>query len=372
VSEQETEFARVIRGYDPDEVDRFVQKLRRELLVAKTSLDDQAARITELEANLEAHAQELEQLGRPTFAGLGSKLESTLRIAEEQSARLVAQAETDAHNIRLAATREAEALVAEATEKLRSAADEAQTLVTDGAERGRVAYETALSEATRDADAVRSAAENEATVIRGEGATEIAQVRATARHEVEALKAKAEREAAELRLVLVSNPPEGVEVNDEILRILQLDVTVATNIDEMESEILARHQEAVAQTDKYLEAAQAQITQAESLLLEAEIRSKRLVSSTEEEVAQRQAEATERINALVTDATTRATDTLAEAENRAARLISEADAHVASLRVEREAIGQAFDGLRSLLAQASDVWTKTEAIADITSTSTTN
>jgi DivIVA domain-containing protein len=370
VPEQETDFARVIRGYDPEEVDRFVQKLRRELLVAKTSLDEHVARISELESELEAKSRDLEELGRPTFAGLGSKLESTLRIAEEQSARLVSQAETDAHNIRLAATREAETLVAEATEKLRRASEEAEALVADGVQRGRSAYESALAEATRDADAARYAAEIEATSIRGDSATEIAQARAAARHEVESLKAKAEREASELRLVLVSNPPEGIDINEEILRILQLDVTVATNIDQMEAEILARHQEAVAQTDKYLEAAQEQIARAESLLAEAEVRSKRLISTTDAQVAERQAEATERIDALVSEASQRAAQEVAEAEARAARLITEADAHVASLRVEREAIGQAFEGLRSLLAQASDVWTTTEPLSTITPSET--
>ena len=58
----EESFSRVLRGYDPAEVDPLVQKLRRELLSAKTLHDDavaqlkeREARIAELELDLDNH-----------------------------------------------------------------------------------------------------------------------------------------------------------------------------------------------------------------------------------------------------------------------------------------------------------------------------
>ena len=49
---------------------------------------------------------ELDETGSPTYAGLGTKLENTLRVAEEQSTRLISQADIDAEKLRTTTTAE--------------------------------------------------------------------------------------------------------------------------------------------------------------------------------------------------------------------------------------------------------------------------
>ena len=50
MSDSIDDFPRVLRGYDPGEVNKVVGKLRRELLVAKTTTDEQANRIGPFQA----------------------------------------------------------------------------------------------------------------------------------------------------------------------------------------------------------------------------------------------------------------------------------------------------------------------------------
>ena len=90
---EETEFTQVFRGYDKDEVDKSINGLRRDIINANNQLAEQAKENKRLLARIEELTAELEEVGSPTFSGLGTKLENTLRVAEEQSTRLIAQAD---------------------------------------------------------------------------------------------------------------------------------------------------------------------------------------------------------------------------------------------------------------------------------------
>ena len=93
-------FSLELRGYKRDEVDQAVQQLRRELIKANTDKAETAKEVKRLTATVEDLQAELDETGSPTYAGLGMKLESTLRIAEEQSTRLISQADIDAERLR--------------------------------------------------------------------------------------------------------------------------------------------------------------------------------------------------------------------------------------------------------------------------------
>ena len=92
------DFAQAFRGYDKDEVDKVVQALRRDLIQANTQGVESAKEVKRLTARIDDLNAELEEVGNPTFTGLGAKLENTLRVAEEQSQRVIAEAEVDAHS----------------------------------------------------------------------------------------------------------------------------------------------------------------------------------------------------------------------------------------------------------------------------------
>src|SRR5690606_31200461 len=91
-----SDFGTELRGYKKDEVDRVVQELRRELIQANADRQEAAKEIKRLLAVNEDLQAELDEAGSPTYSGLGTKLESVLRVAEEQSTRLISQADIDA------------------------------------------------------------------------------------------------------------------------------------------------------------------------------------------------------------------------------------------------------------------------------------
>src|SRR6478752_553757 len=126
VAIDESNFTQVFRGYDKDEVDKAVQELRRELIKSNTQAADSTKEIKRLQLRIDELNAEIEEVGSPTYSGLGTKLENTLRVAEEQSTRLIAQADIDAEKLRAgvsaeidkvkkAAAQQAERIIADAT-----------------------------------------------------------------------------------------------------------------------------------------------------------------------------------------------------------------------------------------------------------------
>ena len=90
-------FTTAMRGYNRDEVDSAIQDLRRELIKANTDKAESAKEIKRLSATVDDLQAEIEETGSPTYSGLGSKLENILRVAEEQSTRLISQADIVPH-----------------------------------------------------------------------------------------------------------------------------------------------------------------------------------------------------------------------------------------------------------------------------------
>src|SRR5260370_39762076 len=72
------DFAKVMRGYDQHQVDEYLKQNDVEMRQAR-----EQAQAFQQELN-EAHRQLREQ-ERPTYAGLGSRIEQLLRLAEEQA-----------------------------------------------------------------------------------------------------------------------------------------------------------------------------------------------------------------------------------------------------------------------------------------------
>ena len=96
----DSQFSQVMRGYNREEVDRAIKDLRRELISANSTNTEAQKEIKRLSAQVEELSSELDEVGSPTYSGLGHRLENTLRIAEEQATRLIAQADIDAERLR--------------------------------------------------------------------------------------------------------------------------------------------------------------------------------------------------------------------------------------------------------------------------------
>jgi len=103
-------FDLALRGYDRRQVDEYLDRLEHDLSVAQGDRDAASARIAltekrldELEAELQAARTELTESNHPTYAGLGKRVEQLLSIAEEEAARLRADAMRDTEEERAAA-----------------------------------------------------------------------------------------------------------------------------------------------------------------------------------------------------------------------------------------------------------------------------
>ena len=89
------DFAKVMRGYAPHQVDEHIRQLatgvrrhQEDAVAARRDLND-------------AHRQIQEQ-ERPTYSGLGARIEQLLRLAEEQATELVQAARSEANEIKAA------------------------------------------------------------------------------------------------------------------------------------------------------------------------------------------------------------------------------------------------------------------------------
>jgi cell division septum initiation protein DivIVA len=100
VAADDTGFTTELRGYKKDEVDQTLASLRRDLIKANSDRSDALKEVKRLQALSEDLQAELDEVGSPTYAGLGTKLENTLRVAEEQSTRLIAHDDFDAEKVR--------------------------------------------------------------------------------------------------------------------------------------------------------------------------------------------------------------------------------------------------------------------------------
>jgi cell division septum initiation protein DivIVA len=112
----DTDFGTEMRGYRKEAVDKAIQDLRRELIKANADRAEGAKEIKRLAAVAEDLQAELDETGTPTYSGLGTKLENTLRVAEEQSTRLISQADIDAEKLRNSVKNEIQKLSTDAHE----------------------------------------------------------------------------------------------------------------------------------------------------------------------------------------------------------------------------------------------------------------
>lgn len=109
------DFALVWHGYDPYQVNRYIDYLTGRLDVAMAELDDVAA----LQQQLAMAHREIERLRAitrhiPSSATVGERITEIISLAERQAAELRAQAERDAQRIREEAEKEAQEIRARA------------------------------------------------------------------------------------------------------------------------------------------------------------------------------------------------------------------------------------------------------------------
>jgi cell division septum initiation protein DivIVA len=200
------------RGYDREQVERYVRKLedklreatargaeRAELLSrAEEKVAELSGEVTSLRTRVESAESKLRSADQPSFAGLGEHVATLLASAEEQATQLTSAAAADADRARTEAATEAERLRAEArahAEQLRAEAEQHRRRVSDEAAQLKAEAEAESArlrrEAQADATAARVQAVDEATALLTDARGGAAALRAAAEGDAEA-----QREAA--------------------------------------------------------------------------------------------------------------------------------------------------------------------------------
>src|SRR5215469_13953048 len=175
------DFAKVMRGYDQHQVDEYLKQSDLEMRQHREQAQALQQELTE------AHRQLREQ-ERPTYAGLGSRIEQLLRLAEEQATEIVGEARSAANELQAAAKVDAA--------ELRAAAENEAAELRASAKRET---EDLRGNAEREADAIKTSARREADELTSTTEREVAKLRATADHEVAEKRAAVERDIAKLR-----------------------------------------------------------------------------------------------------------------------------------------------------------------------------
>ncbi len=200
------------RGYDREQVERYVRKLedklreatargaeRAELLArAEERVGELSGEVTSLRARVEAAEGKLRAVDQPSFAGLGEHVATLLASAEEQAAQLKAAALADSERMRA----EADAAAAQTrqqahdhADQMRREAEEHRRQVTDAAARLTAETEAEAArmrhEAGSDATAARVQAVEQSRSLLDDAQRAVAALRAAADADAEA-----QREAA--------------------------------------------------------------------------------------------------------------------------------------------------------------------------------
>ncbi|MFN0283234.1 MAG: DivIVA domain-containing protein, partial [Kineosporiaceae bacterium] len=96
-----------MRGYDKAQVDERVVALEAALRDARARVEEVDGRASKLAGEVtEAHRQ-LREVERPSYSGLGARIEQLLTLAEEQASDVIAAATKDAEDMIAAARVEA-------------------------------------------------------------------------------------------------------------------------------------------------------------------------------------------------------------------------------------------------------------------------
>ncbi|MEY2698891.1 MAG: hypothetical protein RL720_847 [Actinomycetota bacterium] len=340
----EESFSRILRGYDPAEVDPLIQKLRRELLSAKTLHDDAIAQVMELELRLAEIQLEHSNKSKPTAEGLSTQLNTKLKKADKLAAEIVSKAESDALFIRSAAEKTSSQFIEAARESFEQARAEASAVKDQLTAEARQQAAVIISEAQVQAAEILARGQEEAQRLRGEASTIAANLRAESKNEVARYAAEAQREAEEFKLVLATSTEK--KINDEILHLLKLNADNAAIRADMEKELQERHQESVLQTEKYIGAAEAQLATARTRLraIEVEFETVPIRAREEAEAILEEARRAAQKQSLATETLVR--KKIADAEKYVASVLSSIYSQLEGIRVEREAVAAYFDALR--------------------------
>ncbi|NDD26067.1 MAG: hypothetical protein EB103_04250 [Actinobacteria bacterium] len=353
---EETDFPVVMRGYDRASVDDAIRDFRRELLNLTTQNSTLAAELREAQNRLAALETELSENKNPSYAGVGAKAAQLLAGAEELALKLVADAEAERQGMLEAASSAVEQQKADGQEFYDELVAEANRRADRIINSAKNDYDETLAKAKSEAEELVNDAVREAGSIRGAVATEVAKMRATAKREVELKQAEADRALAERRLILERQlqQPFGQQLADSILSEqarIDLNLELTARRSEAETEYLRKHQEAVAKTQKYLDDANAQLSNALTRVAAAKLEAETLEAGAKSINKASTEQARAKAEQIIAAAETEARNIIAITQAKVAERLSQLESAERKLTHERDSILVYLDNLKQVIDQ---------------------
>ncbi len=240
------EFETSFRGYDPEDVERVLFRLRNELETLRQSsalLEERAAELRSEVTTLAGREEELNRRvstspDKPSYRNLGSQFEEALRVGEERAERMVAEGRAEASLTRQTAE-------AKASRRIREAEETAQVLLADTNAR---IDELRLTSETKSAELITQANTKLA---------ELAELASTARRQAATNIAEGERKIAEDRSALLrdlelqrSNMQDMIEATSREISIASEEMR--NREEQFERENMRYHQEAAENANRMI------------------------------------------------------------------------------------------------------------------------
>lgn len=365
MSDNETSFAVVVRGYERGAVEDAILDLRKELLKLSALNSQLGTELREANRQVEELQAQLAEAAAPNYGSLGARVTLILATAEEQAIRLVSEAQAHRDQVLDNLTLETEDLKREAQGFYDALVAEANKRAERLVSAARTEAEQIIAEAKSESLRQIAEATREAGSIRGAIATEVAKLRATTKRNTEKLKTSVERDLAERKLLAFRENTRDLDMKrageliSEQSRI-DLELELTARRDEAEAEYLQKHQEAVATTQKYLDDANSQLALAISRVGTARLEAETLEAAAKSVNKASRDEAKAQAEAIVAAAEAEARVLTSQARLEASKTQREALAELSDYQVELESVTAYIDNLADLVAASQQKLSKNQ------------
>ncbi len=383
-------FPQAFRGYEKEAVDARVEELLSELSLLRQTARHRQQEADAAKTEAAGLREKLKNNSNFGYADLGSQFEQTLRVAEEQAKKLIADAGQEAIRIRDTAQAEAEQTIRKADATVARKLNEAEQRVADiklQATAGENAIKTASAQAEQDNIELKIQAQQQANEIIATAKAEATKLKADVLSEIDAMRNETNRTRIEAQDALVIAQAKAADIlaraNSQVLTeraaaIVELEaitsqVTAKRNEHEMiqsqieqlraeadveisekrraiEQEVREMYAAAAATNDETMRRAEAVLAdankragditlQAESVFRSAELEVEEMINQTRRDTFHMIAEARKRAEALTS-----------RAEGYALKALQDAETRASSLRDDYQNMTDFAESLKSLMS----------------------
>jgi len=353
---EETDFPVVMRGYDRAAVDDAIRDFRKELINITTLNNQLVSELREAQNRMISLEKDASEQKTPTYAGVGAKAAQILSSAEELALSLVADAETERSAIIDTVAQDVEQLKADGQEYHDQLVAEAQKRADRIINAAKTDYDETMAKATAEAKAIVDEAQRQAGSLRGSVSTEVARMRATAKREIEVKQSEADRQIAERKLIAERQLTGSIEqeLKDALLSEqarIDLNLELTARRAEAEAEYQKKYQEAVAQTQKYLDDANTQLSTALIRLSTAKLEADAIETGAKSDNKMFVEMARKRADEIIANAEIEARSILASTQTKVAQRLHDLEAQERKITHEKSSILVYLENLTAVIEQ---------------------